>query len=62
MLITTAQVLSALVMIVTLVNALAVFHGMFNGTDEQDSTPYLVIQILTALAAIFVYVYLNYLL
>ena len=57
-----AQISSALVMIATLANALAVFHGMFNGTDERNSIPYLVIQILTALAAIFVYIYLNYLL
>lgn len=57
-----AQVLSALVMIATLINALAVFHQMFTSPKEQDSIIYLVIQILTALAAMFIYIYLNYLL
>lgn len=57
-----AQVLSALVMIATLVNAIAIFHQMFTSPKEQDSIIYLIIQILTALAAMFVYIYLNYLL
>lgn len=57
-----AQVLSALVMIATLINALAVFHQMFTSPKEQDSIIYLIIQILTALAAMFIYIYLNYLL
>lgn len=57
-----AQVLSALVMIATLVNAIAVFHQMFTNPKEQDSIIYLIIQIITALAAMFVYIYLNYLL
>lgn len=57
-----AQVLSALVMIATLINALAVFHQMFTSPKEQDSVIYLIIQILTALAAMFIYIYLNYIL
>lgn len=57
-----AQVLSALVMIATLVNAIAVFHQMFTSPKEHDSIVYLIIQIITALAAMFVYIYLNYLL
>ena len=57
-----AQVLSALIMIATLINALAVFHQMFTSPKEQDSLIYLIIQILTALAAMFIYIYLNYLL
>lgn len=58
----TVQILSALIMVATLVNALAVFHQMFTNPKENDSIIYLVIQILTALAAIFVYIYLNYIL
>lgn len=57
-----AQVLSALVMIATLINALAVFHQMFTSPKEQDSVIYLIIQIITALAAMFIYIYLNYIL
>lgn len=57
-----AQVLSALVMIATLINALAVFHQMFTSPKEQDSVVYLIIQIITALAAMFIYIYLNYIL
>lgn len=58
----TVQALSAFVMVVALANALAVFHRMFNGTDKRNSIPYLVIMIVTALAAMFVYIYLNYIL
>lgn len=58
----TVQVLSALIMITTLVNALAVFHQMFTNPKENDSIIYLVIQIITALAAMFIYIYLNYVL
>lgn len=57
-----AQALSAFVMIVTLINALAVFYRMFNGTDKRNSIPYLAVMIVTALAAMFVYIYLNYIL
>ena len=59
----TAQVLSAFVMVVTLVNAISIFYQMFNnGVDERNTIQYLVIMILTALAAIFIYIYLNYIL
>lgn len=58
-----AQVLSAFVMIVTLVNAISIFYQMFNnGVDERNTIPYLVTMIITALAAMFVYIYLNYIL
>lgn len=58
-----AQVLSAFVMIVTLVNAISIFYQMFNnGVDERNTIPYLVIMIITALAAMFIYIYLNYVL
>nr|DAF55245.1 MAG TPA: hypothetical protein [Siphoviridae sp. ctZHD14] len=58
-----AQVLSAFVMIVTLVNAISIFYQMFNnGADERNTIPYLAIMIITALAAMFIYIYFNYLL
>lgn len=56
-----AQILSALVMFFVGTNAIMVFYKMIEGTDERNSIPYLVINIIMAIAAIFVYVYLNYL-
>ena len=56
----TAQILSALIMIYLVCHAVMVFCKMAEGTDERNSIPYLLVNIVIAACSLFVYWYLNY--